>query len=67
VPPRVLARLAAIFLLGLALFLPPLVGLPRGGTVFGVPALPAYLFLAWGGLIAALALVVVCRGDVSGR
>jgi hypothetical protein len=66
-PARVLARLAAVFLLGLALFLPPLVSLPRGGTVFGVPALPAYLFLAWGGLIAALGLVVACSGGSSGR
>jgi hypothetical protein len=52
-----LARLAALFVVGLALFLPPLVGLPRGGTVLGVPALFAYLFLAWAALIAALAWV----------
>jgi len=67
VPARVIARLAAVFLLGLALFLPPLVSLPRGGTVLGVPALPAYLFLAWAGLIAALGLVVAGRGDPSGE
>jgi hypothetical protein len=58
VSPRTLARLTALFLLGLALFLPPLVSLPHGGTVLGVPALFAYLFLAWAGLIAALAWVV---------
>jgi hypothetical protein len=58
VPPPTLARLAALFLVGLALFLPPLVNLPRSGTVFGVPSLPAYLFLAWAVLIAALAWVV---------
>jgi hypothetical protein len=58
VSPHTHARLTALFLLGLALFLPPLVNLPHGGTVFGVPALFAYLFLAWAGLIAALAWVV---------
>ena len=46
--PRTLARLAALFVLGLALFLPPLVNLPHDGTVLGVPALFAWLFLAWG-------------------
>ena len=56
--PHTLARLTALFMLGLALYLPPLVNLPYGGTVFGVPALFAYLFLAWAGLIAALAWVV---------
>jgi hypothetical protein len=63
VSPRTLARLAALFVLGLALFLPPLVNLPHDGTVLGVPALFAWLFLAWGGLIAALAAVVECRQD----
>jgi hypothetical protein len=58
VSPPTLARLAALFLLGLVLFLPPLVNLPRSGTLFGVPTLPAYLFLAWSALIAALAWVV---------
>jgi hypothetical protein len=56
--PHTLARLTALFLLGLVLFLPPLVNLPHGDTVLGVPALFAYLFLAWAGLIAALAWVV---------
>jgi hypothetical protein len=66
VSPLTLARLAALFVLGLALFLPPLVGLPSGGTVFGVPALFAFLFLAWAALIAALAWVVE-RGDSAGH
>jgi hypothetical protein len=59
---RTLARLAALFVLGLALFLPPLVSLPHDGTLFGVPALFAWLFLAWAGLIAALAAVVDSGG-----
>jgi hypothetical protein len=65
--PRTLNRLAALFVLGLALFLPPLVNLPREGTVFGVPAPFAWLFLAWGGLIAGLAWVVERGGDRRGR
>jgi hypothetical protein len=60
VSPLTLARLAALFVFGLALFLPPLVSLPHDGTVLGVPALFAWLFLAWAGLIAALAAVVEC-------
>jgi hypothetical protein len=60
VSPRTLARLAALFVLGLALFLPPLVSLPHDGTVLGVPAPFAWLFLTWAGLIAALATVVEC-------
>jgi hypothetical protein len=60
--PRALARLAALFVLGLVLFLPPLVSLPHDGTVLGAPALFAWLFLTWAGLIAALAAVVECGG-----
>ncbi len=60
---RTLARLAALFTLGLVLFLPPLVTLPRNGTVFGVPSLLAYMFLAWAGLIAALGWVVERDGN----
>jgi hypothetical protein len=59
---RTLARLAALFVLGLVLFLPPLVSLPHDGTVLGTPALFAWLFLTWAGLIAALAAVVECGG-----
>jgi hypothetical protein len=60
--PRTLARLVALFVLGLVLFLPPLVSLPHGGTVLGAPALFAWLFLTWAGLIAALAAVIECGG-----
>jgi hypothetical protein len=56
--PRTQSRLAALFVLALVIFLPPLVGLPHGGSLLGVPALFAWLFLAWAGLIAALAWVV---------
>jgi hypothetical protein len=66
VSPITLARLAALFVLGLALFLPPLVSLPYSGTVFGVPALFAYLFLAWAALIAALAWMVERGGTNRG-
>jgi hypothetical protein len=57
------AKLVGLFLLGLVLFLPPIVKLPGGGTVLGVPALYFYLFAAWGLLIAALAWVVERRGS----
>jgi hypothetical protein len=56
--PRTLARLFALFLLGLVLFLPPVVNLPRDGTVLGVPCLFVYLFGAWAALIGLLAFVV---------
>jgi hypothetical protein len=57
------ARLGGLFLLGLVLFLPPLVSLPREGSVLGIPAVYFYLFGAWAALIAALAWVVERRGQ----
>jgi hypothetical protein len=59
--PRTLARLFALFLLGLVLFLPPVVSLPRDGSVLGVPCLFVYLFGAWAALIALLVFVVERR------
>jgi len=56
-------RLAALFLLGCLLLNYPLLYLFSGsGEVFGVPLLYAYVFLAWGALIAVMALVIE-RGE----
>jgi len=56
-------RLAAVCLLGLLLFNYPLLAVFNvGGTLFGVPVLYAYFFIAWGALIALLALVIERRG-----
>ena len=55
-------RLAALCLLGLALFSYPLLAIfnvPR--TVFGIPLLYAYFFLAWGALIGLMALAAEGR------
>jgi hypothetical protein len=56
-------RLAALFLLGLLLFNYPLLAVFNvPGTLFGIPVLYAYFFLAWVALIALMALVVERRG-----
>lgn len=58
-PPPKTQSLVATFLLGALLFDYPLLQLFNGrGTLFGVPALYAYIFVAWGTLIALLAAVV---------
>jgi len=52
-------RLAALFVLGCLLFSYPLMALFNvGGTIAGIPTLYAYLFGAWAGLIALMALIV---------
>ncbi|OJX75226.1 MAG: hypothetical protein BGO92_00290 [Magnetospirillum sp. 64-120] len=52
-------RLAAAFLLGLALFLPPLLNVAsRDQLIGGVPILVLWLFGGWLVLIVILALVV---------
>lgn len=52
--PAVLVALCAA---GFALFNFPLLTVwDQGATLFGLPMLPAVLFLIWAGLIAALAL-----------
>ncbi|HJV81054.1 hypothetical protein [Noviherbaspirillum sp.] len=52
-------RLAALFLLGNALFNFPLLTLfNQPSTVAGIPLLYFYVFAAWGLLIALLAFVV---------
>jgi hypothetical protein len=53
------ARLAFLFILGVLLFNYPLLALFNvQGRVFGVPVLYAYIFVAWGVLIALVALVM---------
>jgi hypothetical protein len=56
--PQTRGRLAALFLLGLVLFLPPLVGLAGPGSLFGIPALFVAVYAAWALLILLLALVL---------
>ena len=57
-------RLAAIFLLGCVLLNYPLLHLfNRSDTLFGIPLLYAYIFLAWAGMIALMAWVIEHRDD----
>ena len=52
-------RLAAVFLLGLALFNYPVLALfNRAADVAGIPVVYAFIFGAWAALIGLLALVV---------
>ena len=56
-------RLAALALLGVLLFNYPLLAVFNAQrTLFGIPVLYAYFFLAWAGLIALMALVIERRG-----
>jgi hypothetical protein len=58
---RILAgeRLVAAFLFGCLLFNYPLLSLfDSGGTLFGIPLLYAYVFVAWAGLIAMMAWII---------
>ena len=58
------SRLGAIFLLGCVLLNHPLLSLIEGqGEIFGVPSLYAYVFAAWAGLIAVMALVIERHGN----
>jgi hypothetical protein len=53
------ARLAFLFMLGVLLFNYPLLALFNvQGSVLGVPVLYAYIFAAWGLLIALVAAVM---------
>ena len=55
-------RLVALFVLGCVLFNFPLLALFNlPGTVFGVPILYAYVFVAWAALIALMAWVIEKR------
>jgi hypothetical protein len=56
-------RLAALCMLGMLLFNFPVLALfnvPQ--TLFGVPLLYAYLFIAWAGLIGLMALAAESGG-----
>ncbi|MEO8752913.1 MAG: hypothetical protein ABI624_09560 [Casimicrobiaceae bacterium] len=56
-------RFVALCMLGLLLFNYPILALfNQAGTVFGVPILYAYLFLAWAALIALMAIVAEADG-----
>ncbi len=58
-PERKGQRLGALCMLGALLFNFPVLALFNvPSTVFGVPLLYAYIFLAWAVLIALMALVV---------
>jgi hypothetical protein len=51
-------RFIALCMLGMLLFNYPILMLFNvSGTVFGIPTLYAYLFIAWWGLIALMAYV----------
>ena len=51
-------RFVALCMLGLLLFNYPVLALFNlSGAVFGVPLLYAYIFIAWGALIAMMAFV----------
>jgi hypothetical protein len=52
-------RLVALCLLGLVLFNYPMLAVFNvPATLFGIPVLYAYFFVAWGALIALMALVI---------
>ncbi len=57
-------RLIGLFVAGVVLLNPPVLGLFSGGWVFGWPALYVYIFGAWALLIAGLAVVLEGRPDV---
>jgi hypothetical protein len=58
-PPPAIERPVALFLLGMLLLNYPLLPLFNGdGTLLGIPALYAYIFAAWLGLIALLAATI---------
>ena len=58
-PPPEFDRPIALFLLGTLLLNYPVLPLFNGaGTLFGIPSLYAYIFLAWGLLVALLAVAI---------
>jgi peptidoglycan/LPS O-acetylase OafA/YrhL len=54
-------KLVGLFVLGVALFNPPLLLLFSGKTLFGWPLLYVYLFCVWAILIGFVAVVVERR------
>lgn len=60
-------RLVALSMLGCLVFNYPILELfNRSGTVLGIPVLYAFIFVAWGLLIALMAVVVEAK-DQAGR
>ncbi|MBF0374431.1 MAG: hypothetical protein HQL39_13590 [Alphaproteobacteria bacterium] len=58
-PSGLTERLGAAFLLGLVLFMPPLLAVfGQGGWVAGIPVAFLYLFGAWIALTLVLALII---------
>lgn len=56
-------RFVALCMLGMLLFNYPILTLFNvSGTVFGVPVLYAYIFIAWAALIALMALLAESGG-----
>jgi hypothetical protein len=56
-------RFVALCMLGSLLFNYPFLALFNiTGSIFGIPVLYAYIFLAWAGLIALMAMVAESRG-----
>jgi len=56
-------RFVALCMLGLLLFNYPILALFNvSATLFGVPVLYAYIFVAWAALIALMAFVAESRG-----
>jgi hypothetical protein len=56
-------RFVAVCLIGVLLFNYPMLALFNvSGTLFGVPVLYVYVFVAWAALIALMALVAEARG-----
>ena len=52
----------ALCMIGMLLFNYPILSLfNRPGTLFGVPFVYAYLFIAWAGLIAVMAYIAESR------
>lgn len=67
---RIGDRLVAIFVLGVVLFSPLMMGIFDGGngrTVLGIPLLYFYLFSAWALLIGLLAWVIERQPDRPAR
>jgi hypothetical protein len=63
--PDTRARLLGLFLFGLVLFLPPIVGLADRGTVFGVPTLFFAVYAAWA-LVVVLLFFILRRARPGG-
>jgi hypothetical protein len=56
-------RFVALCMLGILLFNYPVLALFNvSGSVFGIPVLYAYIFVAWAALIALMAMVAESRG-----